>query len=175
MWVGYFLSHSTLKIPSSINKPVSGSKIVEKKKRLISSHGWLVNILYCISYMGYHFNVCFSSVQTDAFLTVYVWCCGLVSFLWHHAIRFHGSVESIATRFLPHRKRLDNVDAEFFLPCSQLLNLIFPSHKNEVKSCSKIRYPAHARVVPFPVNRTLRIFSCFLLANNTLKPVSCLR
>ena len=30
-WVGYFLSHSTLKIPSSINKPVSGSKIVEKK------------------------------------------------------------------------------------------------------------------------------------------------
>ena len=96
-------------------------------------------------------------------------------FLWHHAIRFHGPVERIATRVLPHRKRLDNVDAEFFLPCSQLLNLIFPSHKNEVKSCSKIRYPAHARVVPFPVNRTLRIFSCFLLANNTLKPVSCLR
>ena len=58
-------------------------------------------------------------------------------------------------------------------PCRQLLNLIFPSHKMEL-SCSKIRYPAHARVVPFPVNRTLRVFSCFLLRNNTLKPVNCL-
>ena len=84
VWVGYFLSHRTLKIPWSINKPVSGSKIVGKtyiseKKRVISNRGWLVNIFYCISYMDYHFNVCFFSVQTDAFLTVYVRCCGLVT------------------------------------------------------------------------------------------------
>ena len=40
--VGYFLSHRTLKIPSSINKPVPGSKIVGKteqeKMREISNH-----------------------------------------------------------------------------------------------------------------------------------------
>ena len=29
--------------------------------------------------MDYHFNVYFFSVQTDAFLTRYVWCCGLVT------------------------------------------------------------------------------------------------
>ena len=33
VWVRYFLSHRTLKIPSSINKPVSGSKIVGKTER----------------------------------------------------------------------------------------------------------------------------------------------
>ena len=33
VWVGYFLSHRTLKIPSSINKPVSGSKMVGKTER----------------------------------------------------------------------------------------------------------------------------------------------
>ena len=45
---GYFLSHRTLKIPSSINKPVPGSKIVEKteqeKMHEFSNHCWLVNI-----------------------------------------------------------------------------------------------------------------------------------
>ena len=45
---GYFLSHRTLKIPSSINKPVPGSKTVGKteqeKMHEFSNHCWLVNI-----------------------------------------------------------------------------------------------------------------------------------
>ena len=42
VWVGYFLSHRTVKIPSSINKPVQSCKIQGKwseKKREISNHG----------------------------------------------------------------------------------------------------------------------------------------
>ena len=42
VWVGYFLSHGTPKIPSSINEPVPGSKILGKwseKKREMSNHG----------------------------------------------------------------------------------------------------------------------------------------
>ena len=82
--VWYFLCNRTLKLPSSINEPScirlqdSGGNGA-KKKRLILNHDWLVNIFYCISYMHYHFNVWFFSLQTDAFLTVYVWCCGLVT------------------------------------------------------------------------------------------------
>ena len=141
--VGYFLLHRTFKIPSGINKPVSGSKIVgktERKQALNSNHGWLVNILYCINYLDYQFNVCFFSVPQNRRILdrvrLMLWCCGLGAgfVFYHHAIRF-GSVELIASRFLPHSKR---------------------------------------RIVPFPVNRILRIFSCFLLANNTLKPVNCL-
>ena len=82
VWVGYFLFHRTLKIPSSVNKPVPGSKILGKwseRKREILNHGWLVNLFYYISYLDYHFNVCFFPVQKDRFLTVYVWCCGLVT------------------------------------------------------------------------------------------------
>ena len=28
---------------------------------------------------GYPFNICFSPVLTDSFLTMYIWCCGLVT------------------------------------------------------------------------------------------------
>ena len=56
-----FLSNMTLKIPSSLNKPVPYSKIVGKtereKMRQSSNHDWLVIIFYCISYMNYHFNI----------------------------------------------------------------------------------------------------------------------
>ena len=76
VWVGYSLSHRTLKIPSSINKPVPGSKIVGKteRKKALNFESWLTSepVFYCISYMNYHFNVCLFSVQTDSFLTVYV-------------------------------------------------------------------------------------------------------
>ena len=70
---GYFLSHRTLKIPSSINKPVPGSKIVGKTEQE-KMHEIFESLLtgehfYCINYMDYHFNVCFFSVQTDALLT----------------------------------------------------------------------------------------------------------
>ena len=45
VWVGYFLSYGRLKIPSRINKPVPGSKVVgkwnEKKKRNFES--WLTS------------------------------------------------------------------------------------------------------------------------------------
>ena len=46
--------------------PMPGSKIVgktEQKKLLTSNHGWLVNVFFCISFMDYHFNVCFFCVQ----------------------------------------------------------------------------------------------------------------
>ena len=84
VWVWYFLCNRTLKLPSSINEPScirlqDSGENGAKKKRLILNHDWLVNIFYCISYMHYHFNVWFFSLQTDAFLTVYVWCCGLVT------------------------------------------------------------------------------------------------
>ena len=75
VWIGYFLSHRTLEIPSSINKPVPGSKIVGKwseKRREMLNLGLTSEHFYCISYMDYHFNVGFSPVKTDAFLTVYV-------------------------------------------------------------------------------------------------------
>ena len=103
VWVGYFLSHRTLKIPSSINKPVPSSKIAGKwseKKREISNHGWLVNIFYRISYIDYHFNVCFFPVQTDAFLdrVLLMFWISYRNFSFH-AIRFR-PVERIATRYL---------------------------------------------------------------------------
>ena len=43
VWVGYFLSHRILKIPSSINKPVSGSKIVGKPLKLFTANVNLVH------------------------------------------------------------------------------------------------------------------------------------
>ena len=128
--------------------------------------------------MDHHFNVCFFSVQTDAFLTMYVWCCGTVTGIFLFSMR-SGFVRLKASwwEFYHIANDLITMEAEFHFHIKTflLLNLIFPCHNNEVKSCSKIRYPAHARVLPFPLNRTLRVFSCFLLANNTLEPVNCLR
>ena len=119
----FFLSHWTLKIRSSINKPVSGSKILEKwnvKKREISNHGWLENIFYCINQMDYHFNVFFFLVQTDAFLTVYIWCRGLVTEFFFQSCDWFRAVERIAARSLPHSKRLDNMEAKFHFPCQKI-------------------------------------------------------
>ena len=124
VWVGYFLSHRTLKIPSSIKKPVPGSKIVRKwseKKGEILNHVWLVKTFNCISHMDYHVNTCFSPVQTDAFLPrvhLMLWI-SYRNFSFHNAIRFR-PVEHIATRSLPHSKRLDNM--EHFVT-SQLLEV----------------------------------------------------
>ena len=50
-------------------------------------------------------------------------------------------------------------------PCSQLKNFILPSHKMKlVLFKNKV---SSTRVLTFPVNRTLRFFSCLLLANNS--------
>ena len=115
----------------------------------------------------------FFSVQTDAFLTVYVWCCGLVTGIFLIIMQSGLVLLNASWRDFCHRA----IWQKLWIP-SPLLStgkFNFPVSQNEVKSCLKISYPAHARVVPFPVNRALRIFSCFLLANNTLKPVNCLR
>ena len=58
VWVGYSLSHRTLKILLSINKPVSGSKIVgktERKKALnfesrLTIEHFLLNQLHGLSF-----------------------------------------------------------------------------------------------------------------------------
>ena len=60
-------------------------------------------------------------------------------------------------------------------PMQSTAKFNFPVSQNEVKSYSKIRYPAHARVVPFSVNRKLRIFSCFLLASIPTKFGACIK
>ena len=80
---GVILSHRTTKIPSILNKPVPrGSKIVgeteREKKGRSSNHDWLVIIFYCISYMNYHFHVCFFSVRKEACSSVSVCCCGFL-------------------------------------------------------------------------------------------------
>ena len=125
VWVGYFLSHMTLKIPSSINKPVQSCKIVGKwseKKHEISNHGWLGNIFYCISFMDYHFDVSFSPVQTDVFLTVYVWCCGLVTgiflfIMWSGFVLF----VNVSLRILCHTANdLIIWKPEFHFPCQNI-------------------------------------------------------
>ena len=75
-----------------------------KKKRLVSSnHDWLVIILYCISYMNYHFHARFFSVRTETYSRASVCCCGFLP--CYHAIKFH-PVERIATRSMLHSKRL---------------------------------------------------------------------
>ena len=51
----------TLKIASSLNKPIPCSKLAGKtereKMRESSNHDWVVIIFYCISYMNYRFNI----------------------------------------------------------------------------------------------------------------------
>ena len=52
---------------------------------------------------------------------------------------------------------------------SQLLNLILPAHKMKLRLVQNQGIQHNLTVVPFPaVNRKLRFFSCFPLANNTL-------
>ena len=122
VWVGYFLSHRTLKIPSSINKPVQSCKIQGKwseKKCEISKHGWLVNIFYSISFMDYHFNLCLFFPRANRRILDRVRLMLWIShrnFSFHYAIRFRPVRERISKRSLPHRKRLDNMEAEFHFP-----------------------------------------------------------
>ena len=108
----FYFSAGTPKTPSSLNKPVQGfsGKNVrsEKKKRLVSSnHDWLVIILYCISYMNYHFHARFFSVRTETYLRASVCCCGFLP--CYHAIKFH-PVERSATRSMLHSKRRFSVN-----------------------------------------------------------------
>ena len=129
-----------------------------------------MKIFYCTSYMDCHLMSA-SSPCKHAFLPLYVCCCGLVTGILLFIMRSGFVLLNAPWREFCHIAneliiwKLNSMSKHF--PCSQLLNLIFPSHK--------MRYPAYARVAPFPVNRTLRVFSCFHLANNTLKPVNCLR
>ena len=73
----------------------------------------LVNIFYYISYMDYHFNVCFQKPINQGLPLILLRanrrildCVRLMlwisyrNFSYHHAIRF-GPAERIATRFLP--------------------------------------------------------------------------
>ena len=142
--VGYCLSHRTLKIPSSINKPVSGSKIVGKTKRkkalnfescLTSEHF----LLHQLRGLSSRLLLILANRRILERVRLMLWI-SYRNFSYHHAIRL-GPVERIATRFLPHSKRLDNMEAEFYLdfhlPCSQLLNLIFPSHKIKLSLVQK--------------------------------------
>ena len=132
VWVGYFLSHRTLKIPSSINELVSGSKMVgktEQKKRLISNHVWLVKIFYCISYMDYQ-------MSTSPCKQTHSWPCtyDAVDQLQEFFFSLRDPVSSCWTHrddSLAHSKRLDNMEAECHFhvlknfSCRQLLNLFF--------------------------------------------------
>ena len=103
----FYFSAGAPKTPSSLNKPVQGfsrKNVRSEKKRLVSSnHDWLVIILYCISYMNYHFHARFFSVRTETYSRASVCCCGFLP--CYHAIKFH-PVERIATRSMLHSKRL---------------------------------------------------------------------
>ena len=118
--VGYFLSHKTLKIPSSINKPFPGSKIVGKteqeKMPEISNRCWLVNIATASA----SWSIILMSASSPSKQTHY-WPCRFDAvdfyrkFSFHHAIQFR-PVERFAMRSLRRSKRLDNVEAEFHFP-----------------------------------------------------------
>ena len=81
-----FLSNMTLKIPSSLNKPVPCSKIVGKtereKMRQSSNHDWLVIIFYCISYMNYLFNILPSQQLVEATCFLFLIKPRVFSFIW---------------------------------------------------------------------------------------------
>ena len=103
----FYFSAGTPKTHSSVNKPVqgiSGKNVRSETKRLVSSnHDRLVIILYCISYMNYHFHARFFSERTETYSRASVCCCGFLPY--YHAIKFH-PVERIATRSMLHSKRL---------------------------------------------------------------------
>ena len=119
VWVGYFLSHRTLKIPSSINKPVSGSKIVGEKERKkgLDFESWLTSEHFLLHQLhGLSFCLLLPRPNRRILdrVRLMLWF-SYRNFSYRHAIRF-GPVERIATRLLPHSKRLDNMEAEFHLP-----------------------------------------------------------
>ena len=83
-----FLSQRNLNIPSSLNNPVLGSKIVGKtqkkrsEKKATKFESWLTsdNFLPCISYRTYHFHVRLFSARTETYLGMSVFRASAVDF-----------------------------------------------------------------------------------------------
>ena len=123
------------------NKPLSGPKIVgktEQKKKALNFESWLTSTNFLLHQLHAWtiilINVCFFSVQTDAFMTVYVWCCGSVTGIFLFIMR-SGFILFKASRREP--KRLDNMEAEclfhgktFPLQSTAWGSYLFPSSSN---------------------------------------------
>ena len=80
-----FLSQRNLNIPSSLNNPVLGSKIVGKTEREKSNKVRIMtdysdNFLLCISYRTYHFHVRLFSARTETYLSMSVFRASAVDF-----------------------------------------------------------------------------------------------
>ena len=137
--IWYFLSHRTLKIPSSINKPTPGSKIVGKteqdKMHEFSNHCWLVNI----STASTTWTIILMSASSPCKQTHY-WPCRFDAVDFYRNFFFSSSDpvsscwtfrdEIFATQQTTWKwgSRIPFPMANHF-PCSQLQNLILPSHK----------------------------------------------
>ena len=105
-----------------------------------------MSIFYSINYMDYHFNICFFPVQADAFLTMYVWCCGLITrisisssgfFLLNVSRRDLCLIANDLMIWKPN-----SISHVKTFPLQSIAKFSSPVLWNEVKSCSKIRYPA---------------------------------
>ena len=116
-----FLSHRNLNIPSSLNNPVLASKVVGKTEReKLKFQSWLTNDnqFYCAATWTIIFMSASSLCEQKHTLACpFSECCGFLQ-PFYHAIHFH-PVERIATRSMPHTKRLANVEAIPF-PTSKL-------------------------------------------------------
>lgn len=134
-----FLSHRNLNIPSSLNNPVLGSNIVGKtqkngarKKQQSSNHDWLVTIFYRASATG---RIIFMSAssrreQKHTWVCPFSKCCGFLQ-SFYLSIQFH-PVERIATRSMPHTKRLADLEAIPFPTSKHFQSTAFsnsPPHK----------------------------------------------
>ena len=100
VWVGYFHFHRTLKVPSSINKPVPGSKMMGKTERQKARNFeiWLASENFLLHQLRANRRI----LDRVRFM---LWIF-YRNFSFHHAIQFR-PVERIATTSLPHSKRLD--------------------------------------------------------------------
>ena len=118
VWVRYFLSHRTLKIPSIINRPVSGSKIVGKteRKKAVNFDSWLTSEHFLLPQLhGKSFQFVLLLRASRRILDrvrLMLWISYII-FSFHLAILFR-PVERIATNFLSHSKRLGNMKDEFY-------------------------------------------------------------
>ena len=134
-----FLSHRNLNIPSSLNNPVLGSKIVGKtqkkrsEKKATKFESWLTsdNFLLCISYRTYHFHVRLFSARTETYLSMSVF-----RVLWISTVFLSfDPVLSCWThrdKTMPHTKRLADVEAIPFPTSKHFQSTAFsnsPPHK----------------------------------------------
>ena len=132
-----FLSHRNLNIPSSLNNPVLGSKIVGKtqkkrsEKKATKFESWLTsdNFLPCISYRTYHFHVCLFSARAETYLSMSVF-----QVLWISTVFLSfDPVSSCWThRDKPHTKRLADLEAIPFPTSKHFQSTAFsnsPPHK----------------------------------------------